>query len=41
MTEKQKSYWDNFDNELYQEYLRQKQMYKFKKQQLKKQMLYN
>ena len=41
MTEKQKKYWDNFDKVLYDEYLRQKQMYKFKKQLLDKQIKYN
>lgn len=41
MKEKQKKYWDNFDEVLYEEYLRQKQMYRFKKQRLDKQIMYN
>ena len=36
-----KEYWDNFDEELYKEVVRQKLMAKFKKQELAKQIMYN
>ena len=34
-------FWDNFDEVLFEEYKRQKLMYRFKKQQLQKQIMYN
>ena len=34
-------YWDYVDHELHDEYLRQKLIYRFKKAQIKKQMMYN
>lgn len=34
-----KNFWDTFDDELYDEFVRQKQLYKFKKMILK--MAYN
>ena len=36
-----RKYWDNFDNVIFEEYKRQKLMYRFKKQRLKKQIIYN
>ena len=36
-----KEFWDNFDDVLYQEFLRQRLISKFKKQRLAKQIMYN
>jgi hypothetical protein len=41
MIEKIKRYWDNFDDELFNEYMRKKQIFKFKKQLIRRQVLYN
>ena len=36
-----KKYWDNFDEELYEEFVRQKLIARFKKEQLIKQIKLN
>jgi len=41
MTKKQIGFWDNIDDELLEEFLRQKGLVKFKKQKLVKQIRYN
>jgi hypothetical protein len=41
MTKKQIGFWDNVDNELLEEFFRQKALAKFKKLKLVKQIRYN
>lgn len=36
-----KTYWDNFDDELLEEFIRQKGIFKVKRQKLRKQIFYN
>lgn len=41
MTNSKQTFWDNFDEELLEEFRRQKAMFKLKRQTLRKQILYN
>jgi len=41
MNENYKKFWDNYDECLHEEYRRQKLMYRFKRQLLDKQIMYN
>ncbi len=36
-----REHWDNFDEVLYEEFVRQKLIYRFKQQMLNKQIMYN